>query len=202
MTDGLVISSIGLASVFAILVIIMLLVTVLGKLLRNGELSLEQAEAPRGGVEDEGGKAGTRQEVIADRVSMAAPVGAQESTASGRTRAGIEELPRPDGSDEVAAIALAVAAHMKKRGKELGGRQIMIEDAWYEVEVGDPSQSPVAVMVNGQRCWASLDGRGLPVAGRSAPPGTAHAGEARYRPRWRAAYPMAQAGYWDRRGWR
>ncbi len=103
---------------------------------------------------------------------------------------------------EVAAIALALASYMKERGKELGGRHIAVGGVHYQVEVGDLSLSPVAVVVNGESHWASVDGEGLPVTEQIAPvPGAQMRDTPRGRS-WRSAYPLAQGGaYWDRRGW-
>jgi len=102
---------------------------------------------------------------------------------------------------EVAAIALALASYMKERGKELGGRPIAIGGVHYQVEVGDLSRSPVAVVVNGRSYWASVDGEGLPVAEQIAPVLGAQMRDTQRGRNWRSAYPLAQGAYWDRRGW-
>ncbi len=101
----------------------------------------------------------------------------------------------------MAAIALAVAAHLRKQGGELTGRRLVIEDVQYEVKVGDHSHSPVDVTVNGETFAASLDGKGLPVE-RGAPPArTVRIGDAQRGRAWRSACPVPQGGHWDRRGW-
>ncbi len=103
---------------------------------------------------------------------------------------------------EVAAVALALASYMKQRGKGLGGRMIAISGVNYQVEVGDLSRSPVAVVVNGGSYRASVDGEGLPVAERIAPVVGAPMRDARRGRNWRSAYPLGQGGrHWDRRGW-
>ena len=108
----------------------------------------------------------------------------------------------PEDMVEVAAIALALAWYMKERGKELGGRPIAIGGVNYQVEVGDLSRSPVAVVVNGGSYWASVDGEGLPVTEQIAPVLGAQMRESQRGRNWRSAYPLAQGGaYWDRRGW-
>ena len=102
---------------------------------------------------------------------------------------------------EVAAIALALASYMKERGKELGGRPIAIGGVHHQVEVGDLSRSPVAVVVNGRSYWASVDGEGLPVTEQIAPVLGAQMRDTQRGRNWRSAYPLAQGTYWDRRGW-
>ena len=102
---------------------------------------------------------------------------------------------------EVAAIALALASYMKERGKELGGRPIAVGGVHYQVEVGDLSRSPVAVVVNGRSHWASVDGEGLPVTEQIAPVLGAQMIDIQRGRNWRSAYPLSQGGYWDRWGW-
>ncbi len=103
---------------------------------------------------------------------------------------------------EVAAVALALASYMKERGRELGGRPFAISGVNYQVDVGDLSRSPVAVVVNGVSYRASVDGEGLPVAERVAPVVGTQMREIRRGRNWRSAYPLGQGGrYWDRRGW-
>lgn len=135
-----------------------------------------------------------------ERVFRSDGVAVEEAVAAGDVEAkvgeGLEDVV------EVAAIALALASYMKERGKELGGRPIAISGVHYQVEVGDLSRSPVAVVVNGGSYWASVDGEGLPVIEQIAPAlGTQMRDTQRGR-NWRSAYPLAQGGaYWDRRGW-
>lgn len=107
----------------------------------------------------------------------------------------------PEDAVEVAAIALALASHMEKLGRQLGASPISIGGLQYQVEVGDLSRSPVSVVVNGERCWACLDGEGLPVAAGIAPRLAAQTRDAERIRLWRSAYPLTQSGYWDRRGW-
>jgi len=102
---------------------------------------------------------------------------------------------------EVAAMARARAAYMKERGKELGGRPIAVGGVHYQVEVGALSLSPVAVVVNGESHWASVDGEGLPVTEQIAPVPGAQMRDTQRGRSWRSAYPLAQGAYWDRRGW-
>ena len=134
-----------------------------------------------------------------ERVFRGQGVAVEELVAEGGVGAGVGET--PGDIVEVAAIALALASYMKERGKELGGRPIAISGVQYQVEVGDLSRSPVAVVVNGRSHWASADGEGLPVTEQIAPVlGTAMRETQRGR-NWRSAYPLSIGGYWDRRGW-
>ena len=114
---------------------------------------------------------------------------------------GVEVQEQPEDTVEVAAIALALAAHMSGRGKALGGRPITIGGVEYQVDVGDLSTSPVAVTVNGARYWTSLDGKGLPLAVGGVLVIGARMRDAHGNRVWRMAYPLGIGGYWDRRGW-
>jgi len=127
-----------------------------------------------------------------DRVAL-------EEEAAGDVEAGVGEGPKD--MVEVAAIALALASHMKERGKELGGRPIAIGGVHCQVEVGDLSRSPVAVVVNGASYTACVDGEGLPVTEQIAPGLGTQMRDTRRGRNWRSAYPLAQGAYWDRRGW-
>lgn len=201
MTDGLLLSAIGLASVFAILTIIMLLVRILVRLLRNGEVPVEQAAVARAGAALVTGATKTPEEVATGEAPASTLVGAPEAAIREPEQPGIEGRPGPRDAAEVAAIAVGVAARMRGQGRDWSGPRIVIDGAQYEVNVGDPWQSPVAVMVNGELCWTSLDGSGLPAGGGKAPLGRARGHDARSDRLWRSAYPFVQEGYWDRRGW-
>jgi Na+-transporting methylmalonyl-CoA/oxaloacetate decarboxylase gamma subunit len=134
-----------------------------------------------------------------ERVFRGQGVAVGELVAAERVEAQVGEA--PGDIIEVAAIAVALASYMKERGKELGGRPIAVGGVHYQVDVGDLSRSPVAVVVNGRSHWASADGEGLPVTEQIAPVlGTEMRDTQRGR-NWRSAYPLSQGGYWDRRGW-
>ena len=150
MTDGLLLSAIGLASVFAILTIIMLLVRMLVRLLRNGEVPVEQAAVARAGSALVTGATETPEEVATGEAPASTPVGAPEAAIREPEQPGIEGRPGPRDAAEVAAIAVAVAARMRGQGKEWRGPRIVIDGAQYEVNLGDPSQSLVAATVNGE----------------------------------------------------
>lgn len=158
MSEGLLISVVGVAAVFVSLTVLMLLIRGMKRVFRSEEVVA-------------GGEA-------------EAKVGAE-----------------PEDTVEVAAIALALASYMKKRGKELGGWPIAVGGVYYQVEVGDLSHSPVAVVVNGRSHWASADGEGLPVIEQIAPVLGARMRDIQRGRNWRSAYPLSQGGYWDRRGW-
>jgi len=124
---------------------------------------------------------------------------AVEEVAAGGVEAQVGE--GLEDTAEVAAIALALASYMKERGKELGGRPIAISGVHYQVEVGDLSRSPVAVVVDGRSHWASADGEGLPVTEQIAPVLGTQMRDIQRGRNWRSSYPLSQGGYWDRRGW-
>ena len=113
---------------------------------------------------------------------------------------GVEVEHRPEDGAEVAAIALAIASHMKERGRDLHGH-LMIGDMEYHVSVGPPWDFPVPIVVDGEKYWTSLDGRGLPVGGGGTPLRATRIGDAQRGRQWRSAYPMPIGMPWDRRGW-
>jgi hypothetical protein len=113
---------------------------------------------------------------------------------------GVEVEHRPEDGAEVAAIALAIASHMKERGRDLHGH-LVIGDTEYSVSVGLPWDYPVPIVVDGEKYWASLDGRGLPVGGGATPLRATRIGDAQRGRQWRSAYPMPIGTPWDRRGW-
>ena len=134
-----------------------------------------------------------------ERVFRSAEVAVEETVAAGGVEAKVGE--GPEDMVEVAAIALALASYMKERGKELGGRPIAIGGVNYQVEVGDLSRSPVAVVVDGRSYRACVDGEGLPATERIALVLGTQLRDAQRGWNWRSAYPLAQGGYWYRRGW-
>ena len=147
MTDGLMVSSIGIASAFAVLIVVMLLT----RLITRVYPPMQEAGP--------GAEAATRGLVAPGAEEVAPPVAPAE----------VEEHLVPESTDEVVAIALALAKRMRDQGRGLEGRKLVIGEASYDVDVGDLSHSPVSVTVNGEEFWASLDGKGLPVARQNAP---------------------------------
>lgn len=171
MVDGLVVSAIGVAVVFVTLTIMMLLVMGMERAMRERKVAVESAAA---GI---------------------AAVTTHEA------KAAMQITVEPGNTAEVAAVALALASYLRGQGKQFEAGSISIGRASYRVEVGDISQPPVAISVNGERFWAGMNGEGLPVSVPGAPVPGARVGEAQTGRIWRSAYPLAQGGYWDRRGW-
>lgn len=163
MSEGLIISGVGIATIFVTLTVMMLLMRGMERVFRQDEVSVEEMEAT-GGIKRE---------------------------------PDIE----PENSAEVAAITLALVSYMKEQGRELRGRPFSIGGRQYQVELGDLSRSPVAVVVNGESYWASVGGEGLPVAEQVVPVLGTEVREAQRGQGWRSAYPPDQGGFWERRGW-
>jgi len=191
--DGLFISVVGMAAVFVVLIFIMLLMVWIELSFRAkpigadpGALFAPDVEDRRAGGRSHGaGAAGGTG--VADLDSMLMSIG-------------VEVEHRPEDGAEVAAIALAIASHMKERGRDLHGH-LTINDIEYHVSVGPPWDYPVPIVVDGEKYWASLDGRGLPVGGGSTPLRVTRIGDAQRGRQWRSAYPMPIGTPWDRRGW-
>ncbi len=200
MADGFLVSGMGIVSAFGVLIILMLLTRLITRVLPNDKAAPDKMGIGDGAV----AVGGPGVEAETEATGSAAPVEASAEVSGGEllpVSAPGDLRQSPESTAEVAAIALAVAAHLRKQGRELTGRPLVIEDVQYEVEVGDHSHSPVDVTVNGEMFAASLDGRGLPV-GRGAPPaGTVRIGDAQRGRAWRSACPVPQGGHWDRRGW-
>lgn len=184
---GLLITVIGMVSVFIVLIIIMYLMMYIQKILGDDKVSLEDEGALDDGLSHGEASVDTAQADLTsnDAESMLMSIGVE-----------VEEDPA-----KVAAIALALAAYLSKTGKELGKQSIRIGNKSFEVEVSDSSSSPVAVTVNGEKFWASLDGKGLPVGLHRYPMNACRIGDERRGRAWRSAYPPPIGTAWDRRGW-
>jgi len=192
MLDGLFISVVGMTTVFVVLIIIMFLMMGIQRLFSG-------REQPEVGA------------LAEPEIGLAA---SPEATAGAHARsdehaAGLDEVfqtigvdvqHRPEDEAELAAIALALASYMRERGRVIGD-SLTIGGIDYSVHVASLWDSPVEVLVDGKICWASLDGRGLPVAGASMPFYATRIAHGQRGRLWRSAYPMAQGGHWDRRGW-
>jgi hypothetical protein len=189
MSEGLFISVVGMAMVFVVLIIIMFLMMGIERLFREDEGTADLSVVAVG--DPELTMAGARREDAG-----ASTAGAQQAAGLGGMlmTIGVELQAEPEGTAEVAAIALALAAHLSKRGSELGGRPMAIGSAEYAVEAGDPWSSPVAVSINGERCWGSLDGTGLPVGGTAVPTFLPLPSEPQSGRQWRSAQPIGQGG--------
>jgi hypothetical protein len=186
MADGFIASGIGVVSAFGVLFILMLFTRLITRTLPRGHFRKDVGDIA--GCEVAVREPGEEADIEA--TGPAAPMSAPGNL-----------LQSPDSAAEVAAIALAIAAHLRKQGRDLTGWPLVIEDVQYEVKVGDHSHSPVDVIVNGETFAASLDGKGLPVE-RGAPPArTVRLGDEQRGRAWRSACPVPQGGHWDRRGW-
>jgi Na+-transporting methylmalonyl-CoA/oxaloacetate decarboxylase gamma subunit len=174
MLEGLFISLVGMGAVFLSLTIIMFLMVVVGRIFRNDGLAMSEGLAVEGMVAV--GEMGAAVDVVRKRAE-------------------------PLGMVEVAAIALALASHVKERGRELG-TSITIDDIYYQVEVGDISSPPTSVIVNGEMYRGAVSDDGLPFAERTSLRIETRGRSTQRERVWRAAYPLLQGGeYWCRRGW-
>lgn len=197
MQEGLLISVVGMGMVFVVLIIIMFLMMGIERLFRE-EQEVVDGEGALSAVEWEVGSVAT-----GDGGAKSGQTRAHQPAGLGGVlmSIGVEVQAKAEDAAEVAAIALALAAHLSKRERSFEGRPIVIGDVEHSVEVTDPWSSPVAVTVDGEVCWASLDGKGLPVIRRGMPVIGDRAPDAQSGRLWRSAHPVGQGGYWDRRGW-
>ena len=188
MTEGLITSGIGLATVFGVLIIIILMMMIMARFLRDKEVSTE---------------VGRKTEAVSGEIVRSTQADTEESTGPQEMSLppGVNLHEEPEGTDEVAAIVLALAAYIKNQGKELRAQQIVIGNLRYAVDIGDITNLPAVVIVNGEGWWTSFDGIGLPVAGQDIPRHIVRMGDIHHSQAWRSAYPLGQGGYWDRRGW-
>ncbi|MEE8372910.1 MAG: hypothetical protein V3R87_04305 [Dehalococcoidia bacterium] len=196
MSDALFISGVGIGMAYAVLAIMMFMTMGLVRFYR-GKKASPDANGGGGGEQETmlgGGRSESGAAPAAGTWQLAGPGGTLMTT-------GAEQQLRPEDATEAVAIVLALAAHLGERGQELGGRPILIGDAEYVVALTDPWSSPVAVMIDGERCWGSLDGTGLPVDRTTVSTIRPQRSEAQSGRQWRSAQPIGQAGYWDRRGW-
>lgn len=132
------------------------------------------------------------------RVKAVSEVAAEKTAAEGAEPQ--KEALRPEDTAEVAAIALAMAAFLKERGKRLE-KPIAINGAEYHIEMSDISCSPTTVVVNGDCYRAVIGEEGLPPTEQITPvPGTRRR-EPQRGLGWRSIYPPSQGGFWYRRGW-
>ncbi len=185
---GLIITAVGMGSVFLVLIVIMYLMMFIQSRFGDNEPPSEGEGALPDVLSHGEGSADSTQTDSANNTgvdSMLMSIGVEA-----------EENPA-----KVAAITLALAAHLSKKGKELGKQSIKIGNKTFEVEVSDLSTSPVAVTVNDEKFWASLDGKGLPVGIHRYPMNARRIGDAQRGRSWRSAYPPAIGAAWDRRGW-
>ncbi len=112
----------------------------------------------------------------------------------------VKDAVETEDSVEVAAIALALASHMKKQGKQLG-IAVVINDIHYQVDAGEPSSTPVVVVVNGESYRGSVGGDGLSFAEKAVVKIGTQVRDLQRERIWRTAYPLSRGGYWSRSGW-
>lgn len=112
----------------------------------------------------------------------------------------VTERMGPESQAEVAAIVLALASYLKERGRQVG-RSIDINGVHYRVEVGEPADSTVSVVVNGEMYCGSLGDHGLSVNVQTGLRIESGVGDRKRGRVWRTAYPLLQGGYWTRPGW-
>lgn len=111
-----------------------------------------------------------------------------------------KEVVKPEDTAEVAAIALALAAYLRERGKRLE-KLIAIDSAQYKVEISDVSRTPTTVVVDGDSYRAAIGEEGLPPTEQIAPAPRTQRREPQRGLGWRSIYPPSQGGFWNRRGW-
>lgn len=240
MIEGLIISVVGMVTVFVTLTIIMFVMLAIERIFRDGEEALEGVGIESGvavervagrGAEPGGtfevatiamalnsylkkrGKVLHGQQItindtsyqieVSDRGQSGVAVAVDNDSYSGSViseRVVVEGM-RPQGTADVAAIALAVAAYMSERGQEFTGSQIVINDIVHQVEVGDVTGPTIEMMVDGYGYRGSLGEEGLISAKQTEKGSDAVRGDAQRGLAWRSASSSVQGGYWDRKGW-
>ena len=171
MLEGLFISVVGMSAVFVSLIVIMLLMMGIQRAFRDEELAAEDTRV--------------------------VPIMYPEGIPS--VPGGPKELARPEDTTEVAAVALALAVHVRKQGKWFG-TTMSINEVDYQVNIGDTSRPPVSVVVNGVSFRGGLGDEGLPIW-RSGLRIVPQARSTQRERVWRSAHPPFRGGYWCRRGW-
>jgi len=167
LSDGFFISFVGLAAVFVILTLIMLVMLTISRLFRSDDAGVETAEQ----------RAETRL--------------SPEPTVSGA---------EPEGPCEVAAIGLALAHHLRRRGRPIG-TSIAINQVSYQLQIGDMSCFPASILVNGGCYRGTIGEDALPYA-RPVPRGNEVRRTDRRRERnWRTPFQLPQGGCWQPAGW-
>ncbi len=106
----------------------------------------------------------------------------------------------PEGPCEVAAIGLALAHHMRRRGRQIG-TLIAINDVPYQLQIGDISRSPVTVVVDGGCHRGAVGEDGLPWAGPDPSRDEPRPADRQRERNWRTAYRLPQGGCWQPAGW-
>jgi len=127
---------------------------------------------------------------------------AEDATAAVETKA---EETKPEATisedaTELAVVALAMAAYLRQRGRDLGP-YITVNNMKHQVNIGDLQSSPVSVEVNGEEFRANLIDEDSPVSTQPELKPEIWPRDTRRGPVWRAAFPPKQGGYWSRGGW-
>jgi Na+-transporting methylmalonyl-CoA/oxaloacetate decarboxylase gamma subunit len=138
-----------------------------------------------------------------ERVFRSEELAIEESLANGDAVVLIEpeEISvEPEGLVEVAAIALALTAYLKDRGRDMGS-SVTINDIRYHTEVGDISCVPTSIEVDGNLFWCAIGQDGLPFSRRTSLWIEPRNKDIKKGRTWRSAYSPSIGGYWARRGW-
>jgi sodium pump decarboxylase gamma subunit len=122
---------------------------------------------------------------------------ADETPADGEATQGWAE---PEGPCEVAAIGLALAHHLRLRGR-LIGTSIAINDIPYQLQIGDISRFPVTVVVDGECHRGAVGEDGLPCADPAPSRNEARRIDRQREWNWRTPYQLPQGGCWQPAGW-
>ncbi|MBM3156860.1 MAG: hypothetical protein FJ004_06205 [Chloroflexi bacterium] len=173
MLEDLLICVIGLAVVFVVLAVLMFVIMGLERFFRGGELAVQE---------------------IAVEMPVEAATAGKEQLVVGRG-----EL-KPEDAVEVAAITVALASHLRGKGKKLGNR-IDINGISYDVDVAELHSRPISVVVNGEGFHTSLNDEGFSVVEEAAPKLGERARYTQQGAGWRSTYSPLQGDYWCRRGW-
>lgn len=188
LSRALLISVIGMAGVFVVLIIIMYVMMFIQK--RFGDETLPEYEE------------GTHEAAFSQDRGTISPVSTdpQHIVEADLTRR-ITGTDIQEDSAEIAALSVALITHLKKKGKEFGKRSVTIGPTTYEAQVRDPLASPVEITVNNEKLSGNLDGNLFPFTPYKNPMHILREGKAQRGRFWRSAYPPPIGSVWDRRGW-
>jgi hypothetical protein len=178
MVEGLVISLVGMAAVFVSLTVIMFLMMGVERAFRSDTVAAVDGVGVVEGVDSVG-------------------IGIEEDE---ERREAAAESVHPESTAEVAAIALALAFHLRERDKVLGST-LRLFDVDYRIDVGDLGGAAVDVIVDGDVYRGSVGEEGLSPASRADYGLLLPAARPQRLGAWRSAYPSAMGGYWHRSGW-
>ena len=106
----------------------------------------------------------------------------------------------PRGTDEVAAIALALASYLRGRDKELG-TSISINGKVFHVEIEDIDNLPTSLAINGESYLGVVGERSLLFSRRSFLQIGQRKKDVHRERTWRSAHTLSLGGHWFRQGW-